>query len=260
MKIKPILKNSVALFALMVGLTAGNVALAQDKEQTQLVMVKVVPAEREKGGVYIRAQALALFNVPSSEKLGKFAGLSTLSLSNDMTGDSYNLNRKTGYGGGLRVGYDFGTFFVGGGFDYIRQDFTTNNSYLSTATDPQRGTINNYMAVAGFGARVGNNFGFTFGADYAMNFIKVSGLAGEANDAKLGRGADRFLPDSDKDSAVGFLQHNIIGTLQLDYTTDSSISVGAFGKYYYAFATKKEGYSLSANHSLAAGAFLGFTF
>ncbi len=259
MKAKPILKNSVALFALMGGLTAAGKSFAQEKEQ-QLVMVKVVPAEREKGGVYIRAHGLALFNVPSSDKLGKLGALSTLSLTNDLTGDIYSLNRKIGYGGGLRVGYDFGTFFIGGGFDYARQDFTTNNSQLSTATDPQRGTINNYMAVAGFGARVGNNFGFTFGADYAMNFIKISGLANESNDAKLGRGVDRFLHDSDKDSAVAFLQHNIIGTLQLDYTTDSSISVGAFGKYYYAFATKKEGYGLSANHSLAAGAFLGFTF
>lgn len=201
-----------------VGLTASP-ALAQNGPQL------AAPAD-ERGGLFVRAHGLMLFKMPDWGQNAKIKNLAGLVLSNNNTGATYNLNRGLGYGGGVSLGYDFGSVFLNTGVDYIRQGFTT--------TSNQSGHINNYMVLAGVGTRFGDNFGFTIAADYGMNFVRISGLTGESNGVEKDP-SHGVVPtkhhDDDNENVVGFLQHNIIGTLQLDYTFGNFVSLGAFGKY-----------------------------
>ncbi|MGI9348193.1 MAG: hypothetical protein ACR2PV_09445 [Gammaproteobacteria bacterium] len=259
-------KAHLALLALLGGAVAmGDSASAQvvdsigggDSNQT------------DRRGIFIRSHGIALFNVPFFDNLSGYQ----LETSDNGGSREYQLTRDIGFGGGASVGYSFGKFYVSTGFDYIRQGFTTNtyetdddgfvidDGVYTTGSASQTGNINNYMLLAGLGIRMGGSLGFTIGADYGMNFIRINGLAGETNGegtpATTGTAADDFVND---ENSVGFTQHNIIGTLELDYTFNDFISVGAFTKYYYAMATENKSYRLGGSHALGAGASLSFIF
>ncbi|MDI9314363.1 MAG: hypothetical protein QM529_06805 [Hydrotalea sp.] len=202
-------------------------------------------------GIFIRGHGFALFTLPSTGALSKYQGLLNPTLTNTATGQKMVLTRKVGYGGGFTVGYNFGASFIDAGFDYSKQDFSTNN---------QSGEIKNNMLLIGAGVRLGGALAFTIGTEYGLNMMRISGILPAGTSSSAGKAGRKDDHDDHDDNDIELLQHNVIAMLQLDYTFADFISVGGFGKYYYGFTTKGKGYNLSDEHTIAGGAFVSVAF
>ena len=202
-------------------------------------------------GFYIRSQGFAILDVASMGKLSNYKKDINPTLTTTATGDSLLLNRTTGYGGGFMAGYNFGSVFIGGGYDRSEQKFTANDAAKTS------GEIKNNMMMFEVGTRLGGSQslpGLTFATQYGLNMLRVEGLTNE--EAK----GDDDDDGHHKDKGIKFVQHNAIAMLQLDMTLFDFVSFGAFGKYYYGFATKNKDYKLSAEQTVTVGGFLSLVF
>ena len=199
------------------------------------------------GGIYIRGQGFAIVDITSSGKLSNYKKDINPTLTVSATGDSMLLNRTTGHGGGVMAGYNFGSVFVGGGYDRSEQKFTATNAANTS------GKIENNMMMFEVGTRLGGAAslpGLTFATQYGLNMLNVEGLTNSGDGKSKGDGH----------KGIEFIQHNAIAMLQLDMTLFDFVSFGAFGKYYYGFATKNKDYKLSAEQTVTVGGFLSLVF